>query len=437
MSLQPPLDVIAENSNASFSNSDPRSAKRSPSAKGNIRFACGKRAGRKLLAVAAATLLQAQTVFCGIPEACHSIKVIEMMRPVIYNDDYDLFRGAGGEDSGIADELTATGFLERCVEEMSGNTDRTCLLASHNIINNPSPDLVIHCPVVIAMGAIFATANSVSSDVTDCSFTIVSALVHTRDWHQGRRLDSPDLDELDLRYLYTARDVVSQKRMRCASLRQQQLLQLKEQLPPPMSPVEKYSRLGRPPRIGILLAGNEEMLERYQPYINLWRCYALRHGFEFIIDTNVRHLQDHYRALNWARWTSAQRNLKFYDWLVIVDPDMFVAPSCWSRSIMEVLDDVLQGTSVDEVHLVTREVHDGQTMNNGVTIIRNSEIGHLFLQMHLEKMSYMQIFMFDQGSFDETVEDYEINNIEIVYNLIVFNYTLNFVQGVRDASDRK
>ena len=104
---------------------------------------------------------------------------------------------------------------------------------------------------------------------------------------------------------------------------------------------------------------------------------------------------------------------------------------------MEVLDDVLQGTSVDEVHVVTREVHDGQTMNNGVTIIRNSEIGHLFLQMHLEKMSYMQIFMFDQGSFDETVEDYEINNIEIVYNLIVFNYTLNFVQGVRDASDRK
>ena len=210
-------------------------------------------------------------------------------------------------------------------------------------------------------------------------------------------------DPMDLQFLTTARDVVSQKRQRCSSLRQQELLKYVHELPPPMSPAEKYSRLGRQPRVGILLAGNFAMIERYQPYINLWRCYALRHGFEFIIDTNTKHLDDHFRALNWARWTSAQRNLKFYDWLVIVDPDMFVAPSCWSRSIMEVVDDVLKGTSEDEVHVVTRDVHDGQTMNNGVTIIRNSEIGHMFLDMLLEKMTYMQVFMFDQGSFDETV----------------------------------
>ena len=31
-------------------------------------------------------------------------------------------------------------------------------------------------------------------------------------------------------------------------------------------------------RIGLLLASNPEMLRTYQPFLNIWRCYALRHA---------------------------------------------------------------------------------------------------------------------------------------------------------------
>ena len=36
----------------------------------------------------------------------------------------------------------------------------------------------------------------------------------------------------------------------------------------------------------MLIAATPAMLKKYQPFINLWRCYALRHGHAFLLETD-------------------------------------------------------------------------------------------------------------------------------------------------------
>ena len=70
---------------------------------------------------------------------------------------------------------------------------------------------------------------------------------------------------------------------------------------------------------------------------------------------------------------------------------------------MELVDDVLKGSSQDGVHVVIRDTFDQQTLNNGVALVRNTPMGHKFLDMLLEKVAYYDMFEADQGSFDATV----------------------------------
>ena len=48
---------------------------------------------------------------------------------------------------------------------------------------------------------------------------------------------------------------------------------------------------------------------------------------------------------------------------------------------MELVDDVLKGSSQDDVHVLIRDTFDQQTLNNGVTFVRNTPMGHKFLDM--------------------------------------------------------
>ena len=41
-----------------------------------------------------------------------------------------------------------------------------------------------------------------------------------------------------------------------------------------------------PREAAVLIAATPAMLKKYQPFINLWRCYALRHGHAFLLETD-------------------------------------------------------------------------------------------------------------------------------------------------------
>merc|ERR1719387_722637 len=148
-------------------------------------------------------------------------------------------------------------------------------------------------------------------------------------------------------------------------------------------------------RIAMVLAGNPEILRTYQPFLNLWRCYALRHRMEFIVETDDLDLRAHFRHLNWFRWHAARKYLKYYDYLWVVDPDMFVVPSCWSEDVRALL--------ADGPHVLLRDVAPPQTPNNGAMFLRNSAEGRYFLDLLLEKVDWVNSFQHDQGAFDETV----------------------------------
>lgn len=49
-----------------------------------------------------------------------------------------------------------------------------------------------------------------------------------------------------------------------------------------------------------------------RPFVNLWRCYALSHGLEFILETE----EGLAPAANWRRWFAAERFLPFYEGLL-------------------------------------------------------------------------------------------------------------------------
>ena len=48
-----------------------------------------------------------------------------------------------------------------------------------------------------------------------------------------------------------------------------------------------------------------------------------------VLETDDIELRSHFRPLNWFRWYTARKYLEYYDYLWVVDPDMFVVPSCW------------------------------------------------------------------------------------------------------------
>ncbi|CAK8992136.1 unnamed protein product [Durusdinium trenchii] len=156
-------------------------------------------------------------------------------------------------------------------------------------------------------------------------------------------------------------------------------------------------------QVAVLAAATPNKIHAYQPFLNLWRCYALRHGLAFILETDDTEVSPpHHRAPNWLRWFTAKKYLSYYKALLVVDPDQLIVPECWNISIPAVLG-AWSGGAFGSPDVATRDFGKPQTLNNGVVMIRSSPRGHFFLDLLLEKAAWMQNIEKDQGAFDETV----------------------------------
>lgn len=218
-------------------------------------------------------------------------------------------------------------------------------------------------------------------------------------------------------------EVVTSRRAACAVARQQEIASTP--LPPGLDTFSAAFSTGVPLRassvqnaqqgagptsqsskkqVAVLLAATPSMLSTYQPFINLWRCYAIRHGLAFILETDDTEVQrPHQRAPNWLRWLAARRYIEFYAALLVVDPDQFVVPECWNMSIPAILGAWAGSPSRPPPDIATRDFGRPQTLNNGVVLLRSSPRGIFFLDQLLEKGSWMQTIEKDQGAFDETI----------------------------------
>ncbi|CAK0864395.1 unnamed protein product [Prorocentrum cordatum] len=208
------------------------------------------------------------------------------------------------------------------------------------------------------------------------------------------------------------RGFIDARRSHCGIARQRELSSVV--LPPSGSNTRHPLDVAHPALVGagatrqvaILLAATPSMLRVYQPFINLWRCYALRHGLQFILETDDTEVRPpHRRAKNWIRWFAVRRHLDFYEALLVVDPDTFVVPECWNVSIPAVLGSTAaarrgQHASPD---VGMRDFGRPQTLNNGVVLVRSTPRGRFFLDQLLAKAAWMQTIEKDQGAFDETV----------------------------------
>mmetsp|Transcript_7819 Transcript_7819/g.16832 ORF Transcript_7819/g.16832 Transcript_7819/m.16832 type:complete len:300 (+) Transcript_7819:1-900(+) len=109
----------------------------------------------------------------------------------------------------------------------------------------------------------------------------------------------------------------------------------------------------------------------------------------------------------WTRWVAARRELSNHDFLLVVDPDTFVFPSCFFTRLEEAFSGVLQSGSQAEVFV--RDIRDGEDLNNGVAMVRSSEGGHLFLDLLVSKERWPSAVagpgpcMYDQSAFYEAL----------------------------------
>lgn len=285
-----------------------------------------------------------------------------------------------------AEGLTPEGFVEQCAWEAMA-PPRFCVHAAAVMFGlaTEDPEGCAGCREACALGLMISSTHSVAGDTAHCSALLapfILAKVQLRHVTGKTTLNHTDL-----------RDAMDVRRLECAAVRRQELSRLS--LPAAERPQRRLG--GAPPRIGLLLAVNHEMLPTYQPFINLWRCYALRHGFRFILETDDLAARDYGRPWNWLRWLAAEKHLPFHDYLLVVDPDQIVVPECWNLSIASVVD---VASSPD---VVMRDVAPPQTLNNGVVFLRNSRRGRFFLRLLLRKSAWSGTIQHDQGAFDETV----------------------------------
>lgn len=316
----------------------------------------------------------------------------------------------------FADEETGHSFLARCAASPllsaaeAGGAGRKlpktlelerCLATSsellHGVLRNIRCARCQQCPegcvVVLLLQALAFPAEF--EEVTSCSFSLLFyfrayQLFQDFDPHWTRAL----LENLPA--------LVNARRGQCAAARRRELQEVR--LPPqegPMGlaePVELRWTSTRPTEVAVLLAATSSMLQRYQPFINLWRCYALSHGLGFILETD----QGAAPSPNWMRWFAAERFLSFYDALLIVDPDQVIVAPCWHLSIAELLG-TWPTPDRPAPDVGVRDFGRPQTLNNGVALLRNSPRGWHFLKLLLEKASWLHTMEHDQGPFDETV----------------------------------
>ncbi|CAE8603695.1 unnamed protein product, partial [Polarella glacialis] len=174
----------------------------------------------------------------------------------------------------------------------------------------------------------------------------------------------------------------------------------------------------REPRVGILVsctpgsAGSDGC----RLGASLYQCYAYRHGYTLIYDTNDFPLTPKVRfgeptgspvlhavdaefgeqearffeskfAIDfkwWQRWYAARRHLPFYDLLLVVDADTAVFPSCTGVGLLQALG--LEGIARENwPGVMTRDIRPGEDLNGGSMVITSSPWGQLYLELLLAK----------------------------------------------------
>ena len=77
---------------------------------------------------------------------------------------------------------------------------------------------------------------------------------------------------------------------------------------------------------------------------------------------------------SWVRWLRTKHALDQYDWVIVVQADMFVNPDCWDFDFFRTFEYLFQTK-----HIVTRELYTPQTLNDGFPAFRNSAVSRWFL----------------------------------------------------------
>lgn len=208
--------------------------------------------------------------------------------------------------------------------------------------------------------------------------------------------------------------------------RSEQLAELMNNLPNVLSSYE--AEFLRPkveePNIAILMGCTPETAggDLCRLGANLWECYAQRHGYHFIFDTNeypsypqkfrfgggargaaaldvefdesaVRFLEEEPLALQigsdaldfkwWQRWYATRRHLPAHDLILVVDPDTGIFPSCTDVGLHEALG--LSANVSEWPGVIARDPRDGEDLNGGVFAVTRSPWGFLFLELLLAR----------------------------------------------------
>jgi len=171
-----------------------------------------------------------------------------------------------------------------------------------------------------------------------------------------------------------------------------------------------------PSSLGILISMAGTLVQKYRPLIELWRCYASKHGYKFVLDTATHDVLDtewlkrrsawtiQYSHMNrsaskqnsayyWLKWVSAAEHLALFDWLLVVDGDTLISPPCQHIRLLKLLK---------IGHVVVKDYCPQCAPNSGVAFIRNSAHGHLFLKLLLEKRTWWDLSG-DQDAFGLTL----------------------------------
>ena len=123
----------------------------------------------------------------------------------------------------------------------------------------------------------------------------------------------------------------------------------------------------------------------FRKLINLWKCYAEQHNIDFILDTSFNKYNfdgfcTRYRnCAGYAKWHALKKNLleNKYEYIMAVDPDMYVALNCFDANIFKMLIDE-KLPEHEQPHIVLRDTAFGESNNAGTLIVRSSRVGLKF-----------------------------------------------------------
>ena len=135
--------------------------------------------------------------------------------------------------------------------------------------------------------------------------------------------------------------------------------------------------LNRPPKIAIMLAMTPNTLNKFgdtpgfDDMVNIWKCYANRHNLHFIMDTSFNgkgvYCQRYGNCAGYGKFDALKRQLPNFDWIIAIDPDMYVTPSCFHIPYHAVIADILAGEG--DAHVVLRDTAYGESNNAGTFMV--------------------------------------------------------------------